>query len=324
MRQTAIVFLIALATLTTCASSTAPRFGYHLVPGSFEAHRGPDGNSVFLDAPDGLILVDTGRHPEHRDHLLAYARARGRPIVAIFNTHWHLDHSTGNADLRSAYPAAPLYASQAIDGALRNFLRTSREQAEAALRTGRVAPDRMAEVRRFLSVMDAPDSLQPTAPVTRSADMQIGGRQMRVNLAPFAATEGDVWIHDPAADLVIAGDLVVAPVPFFDTACPDGWRQALDQIAATRWSTLIPGHGAPMSRADFARWRSAFNGLLDCAGSSASREACIAGWRTAGAPFRPADGERVDRMVGHYLDTRLRAAPPERNRYCPARRAMAS
>ena len=28
---------------------------------------GPDGNSVFLGTDAGLILVDTGRHPAHRD-----------------------------------------------------------------------------------------------------------------------------------------------------------------------------------------------------------------------------------------------------------------
>src|SRR6185436_20904869 len=89
--------------------------GWHLIPGTLEPDRGPDGNSVFLDAPDGLILVDTGRHPAHRDRLLAYASERGRPIVAIFNTHWHLDHSTGNAELRAAFPQAPLYATNAID-----------------------------------------------------------------------------------------------------------------------------------------------------------------------------------------------------------------
>src|SRR5688500_7483375 len=109
----------AACLLAACATAPdADTAAWHLVPGTFEANRGPDGNSVFLDAPAGLILVDTGRHPAHRDRLLAYARTRGRPIVAILNTHWHLDHSTGNAEIRAAYPAAPLYATRAIEGAL--------------------------------------------------------------------------------------------------------------------------------------------------------------------------------------------------------------
>jgi glyoxylase-like metal-dependent hydrolase (beta-lactamase superfamily II) len=313
MRSLLLLFALALA---ACATPQRQPLGHQLIPGTFEPNRGPDGNSIFLDAPDGLILVDTGRHPAHRDRLLAYARERGRPIVAIVNTHWHLDHSTGNAELRSAFPQAPLYASTAIEGALRGFIARSRRQVEAALAAGQIPEANLAEVRRALAVMDNPDSLRPTRPIARSQALNLGGRRLRLHLAPFAATEGDVWVHDPAARLVIAGDLVVGPVPFFDTACPDGWRRALDRIAATRFATLIPGHGEPMGRAQFLAWRGAFNALLDCAASPASRDQCIAGWRRDAAQFLPADTGRIDAMVSYYLDTRLRAAPDERNRYC--------
>src|SRR5688500_4400216 len=110
--------IAAACLLAACATAPAQSpLTHHFIAGTFEPDRGPDGNSVFLDAPDGLVLVDTGRHPAHRDRLLDYARERGRPIVAIFNTHWHLDHSTGNAELRAAFPQAPLYATDAIEGA---------------------------------------------------------------------------------------------------------------------------------------------------------------------------------------------------------------
>ncbi len=309
---------IIAAALIVLAPATAPEEtdGYHLVPGSFEPNRGPDGNSVFLDAPDGLILVDTGRHPEHRDKLLGFVRERGRPVVAIVNTHWHLDHTTGNAELRAAFPDAPVYASNAIEGALRGFIPRSRRQIEQMLAAGQVPEANLAEVRRGFAAMDNPDSLRPTRPVLRSESLVIGGRRLRLILAPFAATEGDVWVHDPAARLVVAGDLVVGPVPFMDTACAEGWRRALDAIAATDFTTLIPGHGDPMTKPQFLEWRAAFNRLLDCAGSNLPRSACIAVWREAARPFLPPDVGRIDEMVGYYLDTRLRADAAERERYC--------
>lgn len=311
-----------LLVLAGCAATPAAPLGWHLVNGSFEPNRGPDGNSIFLDAPGGLILVDTGRHPAHRDRLLAYVRARGRPIVAIVNTHWHLDHSTGNAEIRAAYPGAELYATQAIEGALAGFLRDSRERTAARLAAGQVPPEREAEVRRFLAVMDHPESLRPTHAVTRSQAVTIAGRRLELNVAPFAATEADLWIRDPAAGLVIAGDLVVAEVPFMDTACAIGWRRALDRLASTSFTTLIPGHGAPMDRGQFLAWRGAFDNLLDCAASAASRADCIAGWRRDAAAFiAPGREALIDEMTGYYLDTRLRAVPDERDRYCrpPAR-----
>ena len=71
--------LLALAALP--AGASAPKIklidaDYHLVPGSVPLDKGPDGNSIFLGAPKGLVLVDTGRHPEHAGKLLAYARQR--------------------------------------------------------------------------------------------------------------------------------------------------------------------------------------------------------------------------------------------------------
>ena len=312
--------LIAALTGLLAACATAPAdapAGYHLVPGTFEPNRGPDGNSIFLAAPGGLILVDTGRHPEHRDRLLAYARARGLPIVAILNTHWHLDHSTGNGDIRAVYPQAELYATEAIDGALAGFLREGRERTAARLAAGQVPPEREVEVRRFLAVMDRPETLRPTRPVTRSGPVTIAGRRLELNVASFAATEADLWIRDPAAGLIIAGDLVVAEVPFMDTACPEGWRRALATLAATPFTTLIPGHGAPMDRAAFLAWRSAYDNLLDCAASDRPRDQCIAGWRRDAARFiGPGREAMIDEMTGYYIDTRLRSAPEERDKYC--------
>ena len=148
--------------------------------------------------------------------------------------------------------------------------------------------------------------------------MRIAGRRLQVNLARFAATEGDVWLYDPATRVAIVGDLVVAPVPFMDTACPKGWRRALGEIAATPFTTLIPGHGAPMSRADFTAWRAAFDAFarLRRLGPAARRlRRRLAARR---GPLHPGRRARrmVDELAGYYIDSRLRAAPEERRRFC--------
>lgn len=313
MRRLLALLILAVAGAAPAASRDA---SWHLVRGSFEPGRGPDGNSVFLDAPDGLILVDTGRHPAHQAKLLAYAKALGRPIAAIVNTHWHLDHSGGNAEIRAAYPRAEVYASTAVDGALTGFFPQSRKSAEQFLASGQASPELAAEIRRDFAAMDDVESLRATRPVTRSGEIGIAGRRLQLNLARFAATEGDVWIHDPRANLLIAGDLVVGPVPFFDTGCPEGWRAALTALAETPFDTLVPGHGAPMTRPQFLQWRTAFGNLLDCAVTDKDKAECVAGWKRDAAAFIPAGDRRIDSMVGYYLDTRLRAPHAEREKYC--------
>jgi glyoxylase-like metal-dependent hydrolase (beta-lactamase superfamily II) len=311
--------IFVLAALVSLGARAPVSPGWHLIPGQIDpqGRKGPDGNSIFLEAPQGLILVDTGRHPEHAAALLAYARERGRPIAAIFNTHWHLDHSTGNTEIRAAFPNAPLYASNAIERALTGFLPGSRRGAEQALAAGQVPESMRAELARAFDVMDHPERLRPTRPVIRSGIQVVAGRRLQVNLASYAATEGDVWIYDPALRLVVAGDLVVGPVPFMDTACPEGWRAALDQVAATPFTLLIPGHGEPMDRAAFTAWRAAYEAFVDCGRSDRPKLECVAGWRRDAARFIPAGSERiVERLAGYYLDSRLRASPAERQRYC--------
>lgn len=146
-----LVLPLALASLAVAAPSAADPIpaGYTLIPGSFPAGRQPDGNTIVIDAPAGLIVVDTGRHAQHREKILALARARGRPVAAIVNSHWHLDHDGGNRALRAAFPRADLYASRAVEGALTGFLARSRKEAEAFLASGRAGPEQAAEMRGF-------------------------------------------------------------------------------------------------------------------------------------------------------------------------------
>lgn len=298
------------------AAAASPATGWTVVPGSFEAGRGPDGNSVLLDAPQGLILVDTGRHAAH----LARIRdtAGDRPIAAIVNTHWHLDHTGNNAELRAARPALPIVATEGIEPALTGFFPRSRAAAEAYLATGKASAAQEAEIRADIAAMDAVEHLRPTRPVRQSGTATIAGRPLELRVAAHAVTAADLWIWDPALKLVVAGDLVVPMVPFLDTACPEGWRRALAEIAATPFDTLVPGHGAAMTRGEFDAWRRGFDNLLDCAASDALAAACIEGWGRDAARFIPAeDRPRVAQMVGYYLATRLRAAPAERVRYCP-------
>lgn len=317
MKRASIAIAALLAGCVEPSQVDATPSSYRFIAGSVPMDRGPDGNSIFLDAPDGLILVDTGRHPAHAAKLLSYAIERRRPVAAIVNTHWHLDHTTGNEDIRNVYPRAEVYATTAIEGALKGFLGRNRAQADSLLADPATPIERKAEIIRGRSRIDHPDSLRPTRPVSASGPLEIAGRRFEAHIAAFAATEADLWLYDPAEKLAIVGDLVVGIVPFMDTACPDGWRKALDEIAATPFVTLIPGHGEPMDRVQFLRWRSAFNAFVDCGRSPRPKQECVAGWKRDAAPFIDAEHlEYAGEAAAYYIDTRLRSSTDEQQRYC--------
>ncbi len=108
--------------------------------------------------------------------------------------------------------------------------------------------------------------------------------------------------------MLAAGDLVTLPVPFLDTACPQGWKAALDNLARTEFKILATGHGKPLQREGFETYRLAFGNLLTCsaAGEKTNSE-CVDGWvRDAQTLIADADQHRVRTMMEDYVANSLR------------------
>lgn len=291
---------------------------YTLVPGQFTPGAQPDGNSLLIEGPDGLLLLDTGRHVAHAQAVIAAIRARGKPLRWIVNSHWHLDHIGGNALLREAFPEARVMASEAIVDARSGFLARYRSQLVEQLAGLPEGDARRAPLQRELAIIDNTAAQTPHTSITGGGEEVLAGRPLWVGLARHAATAGDVWLYDPAARVLAAGDLVTWPVPFFDTACPARWSAALGQLAAQPFTQLVPGHGPVLSREDFGRYRQGFDTLLRCAGGNEPAAACITGWITALGPLLPEAQHGTARAyLGYYLDEHLRAAPAKAAAHCP-------
>lgn len=310
-RKKALLLAVVSAMLAPAAAAAGAMPAQpHLIPGSFTQERQPDGNSIIFEDANGLVVVDTGRHRDHQDKILAYASKRDKPIRIIVNTHWHLDHSGGNAELRAVYPEARLYASRAVEAALDAFLARGLERGRARL-ADPAAPDaEKAETRLNVEAVEDRKNLLPDVVVAGPTEIDLLDRKLLLHLAPRAATEGDIWIYDPATATLVAGDLVVVPAPFFDTACPEGWSRALAEIAAVPFETLVPGHGRAMSRPEFAIYRTAFDNLVACAASDAAGQACIDGWQRDAAAFLVTEQDRRDAqmLLDYYFGEILRSA----------------
>jgi glyoxylase-like metal-dependent hydrolase (beta-lactamase superfamily II) len=312
--------MVSIATLSLVlglAAAPAVQPPYTFIEGKVPKDVQPDGNSIVFEGPNEMLVIDTGRHPEHTDKIIAVARARNKPITAIVNTHWHLDHATGNARIRAAYPGARLYTSTAVEGALKGFLIRNVDRAKARLLDPAVPEANKADTRLYLGAINDPANLIPDQPVKGPMTVKLGERELKLHLAPFAATEGDVWVHDPASKTVFVGDLVVVPLPFFDTGCADGWRKALADIDQLDFQTLVPGHGLPMDHNTFTSYRRAFDAFTTCAEGSQPTASCVAIWMQAGAAFVAGhpDPKYSDTALSYYVDQVLRV-PAKRAEFC--------
>ncbi len=295
--------------------------GVWLVPGGIPPDRQPDGNSVIFAVPTGLIVVDTGRHSWQREAILALARAQKQDIVAIVNTHWHLDHVSGNPDLRAAYPGLRVYASDAIDGALENFFPSSVRDSAAYLDDPQIPQATRDDIRGDLLTIQNGAALRPDTVISVSGPITLGGRPLQINLARDAATAGDVWLYDENSRVAVLGDLVTLPAPFLDTACPDGWKVALQQVAAMPFEMAIPGHGGPMTRAQFQLYQTAFEAFIGCADSARPQGECASEWVDSIRSLLaddPVEQQRAHGMAAYYVD--MLRANSGRSKYCAATR----
>jgi glyoxylase-like metal-dependent hydrolase (beta-lactamase superfamily II) len=318
MRMAAAVLgSLVCACAAHAASVIAP--DVDLISGTFVAGTQPDGNTVIFKGADGLIVFDTGRHPAHTQAIIDFATAARLPIVAIVNSHWHLDHVGGNVLLRKAYPDAHVYASAAIEDAMHGFLANYRAQLEDAIKGAGDDTAKQAPWRAELALIDAGPTLFPDQRIAKTSTRTIAGRKFRVGYESDAVTAGDVWLFDPATRVLASGDLVTLPAPLFDTACAGHWRGALDRLAAIDFEVLVPGHGAPMHRAEFATYRRAFDHLLDCAAGKQSKQTCSDGWMHDADALIPAADQKLARsLLDYYIDGNLRGDAAQKTTLCTA------
>ena len=299
------------------ASMIAP--GIYLIEGETTPNRQPDGNSVVISAPQGWIVFDTGRHKEHVQQILDFARSQDRPIAAVINSHWHLDHVGGNPSLRAAFPGIHVYASAAIDAAQAGFLAEYRTQLVTEIERAAKNPQAQESMRAEIALIDAGAALGPTEVIAASHPIAVAGRVLQVHLESHAVTAGDVWVLDPETRVVIAGDLVTLPAPFFESACPARWRASLAQLDKAHFDWLVPGHGAPMHKREFTAYRKAFSNLIDCAAGSATPNACTDGWISdASVLIDSKDVSYARTLIGYYLENYLRHTSERIRNFCTA------
>ena len=317
LRLLATGLLLALAAPLQAAVPLPLADGVHVLRDSFSFDRQPDGNSVIFSGPQGQLVVDTGRHIEHAQALLDFARTQSQAIVAVLNTHWHLDHIGGNALLRQQVPGLTVLASDAVAPALTGWLANGRREMQAMLDSPRTDNTARAMIAIDIALIDQGRKLLPDQTLDAARTVDLIGRPLQIGFERDAVTAADLWVYDPASHVLAAGDLVTLPVPFFDTACTPGWRAALAHLEAQPFEQLVPGHGAAMSRADFQTWRRGFDGLLACAAGPADEEQCVNGWVQAMGGLLPAaQAPRARDMLMRYLGQQLRSTAERRDRFC--------
>ncbi|MFY1637783.1 MBL fold metallo-hydrolase [Solwaraspora sp. WMMB335] len=196
-----------------------------------------DVNSTLIVGDTAALVVDTGATAADATELVAAARRlTGRPW-SVVNTHHHFDHCFGNRTV-AGDPPAEVWAHQEAARLLRRPVEVIRAEAYQEMAASH---PRLAE-RLNQAAVHPPDRT-----VTRTATVDLGGRTAQLWHPGRGHTIGDLVVHVPDADVLIAGDLVEqgAP-PTFDDAYPLEWPDTVAEMLRRLGpaSVVVPGHGA--------------------------------------------------------------------------------
>ena len=76
-----------------------------------------------------------------------------------------------------------------------------------------------------------------------STGIDLGNREVQVKFLGRGNTNGDTVVYLPRERIVMTGDLVVNPIPFFYDGYPTEWIKTLQNLSQLDADTVVPGHG---------------------------------------------------------------------------------
>lgn len=252
--------LCALAAVSLTAAEREPLT--KLTEGVYARIVSPDGDAVgnagvvVLDT--AVAVFDTHFTPEAGRGLMEAIRGiTSKPVRYVINSHFHPDHTHGNA----AFPDAQLIGStNARRGVLEDDLPSLERaihaaraqikllQGGAAGKSPPAAPpldrDAIESRQRYL---DHLTSLRIQAPFVTFDDSLIlrdGASEVRLLYPGKGHTDGDIVLLIPSAKVAFLGDL------FFNQAFPNvqdasilEWMQTLQSVLKIEADVFVPGHG---------------------------------------------------------------------------------
>jgi glyoxylase-like metal-dependent hydrolase (beta-lactamase superfamily II) len=206
--------------------------------GNITVLMGSGGNITVLSGKGGKFLVDAGISKSKEKLQVALNRISPSPLKYVVNTHWHWDHTDGNASMHSA--GATIVAHK---NTLKHLTKTTHVDA-------------------WNWTFDPVTAgARPTLLVNHKRTFNFAGTSIEVENFGGGHTDGDLWVYFKKADVLASGDTFWNGIyPYIDNedggSIDGAIKWANKAVARTTDHTIvIPGHGAVGTRTQLIEFR---------------------------------------------------------------------
>jgi len=224
----------------------------------------PSGNTTVIIGDREVFVVDSCFLPSvAREDIAQIRQWTDKPVGYLLNTHFHNDHNNGNKTYLDAFPSLAIIAQEEtkkdmdliqpgnIERAPGQLAATIATLKEGRLKNGRkLTEDEKKQVQELLPGMERREAefktmvyQPPTLTFTDKLDIDIGNREVQVKHLGRGNTPGDTILYLPREKILVAGDLLVHPIPYTYDGYPVEWVQTLQNMAQLDAEIIVPGHG---------------------------------------------------------------------------------
>jgi cyclase len=227
---------------------------------------------IFVNSSD-VLVVDAHSKPSAAASLINQIRTEitSRPVRYLVDTHFHFDHTEGNAAYRETFDGLKIIASKTTRKLQAQFTAPRLHQMldptghppanhphvpellDAARRDLAAARspeernqlnDRIRQLEAFQHEMQNFAPTLPTVTFGKSYVIRDRAHDLHVEFHGRGHTGGDVVVFCPQKRVVATGDLVLGTLPYLGDSFPKAWPKTIDSVAELDFDYIGGGHGA--------------------------------------------------------------------------------
>jgi glyoxylase-like metal-dependent hydrolase (beta-lactamase superfamily II) len=217
--------------------------------------------AIFVLSRD-VLVVDAHSKPSAAASLIAQIRKEvtDKPVRYLVNTHFHWDHTQGDAAYKKANPQVEIIASDATKQLLsrlqRDRLKESLDSvpglvdaAKARLSQAKTAQERdwaneqLRQLAAYQGEMKSFPLELPTLTFAKTHVIKDASGDLELAFNGKAHTAGDIQVFSPAKKVVASGDAVIGFLPNLNDGYPRPWPGTIDAVASWKFDNIVAGHG---------------------------------------------------------------------------------